>query len=112
MLRVQRARPFGTGPRKLVLWPAPCSPLGGVRWIWAGPLGREKANAFSVGPLARRTGKSVDTDDFSSYRLLEAAYDHRSVDHEKTYVSEEGTHPNPAEGEWSVFKVESLILCN
>lgn len=49
-------------------------------------------------------GSRIDTDDFSSYRLLEAVYDHRSVDHEETYVSEEGIHCNTAEGEWSIFK--------
>ena len=42
-------------------------------------------------------GSRIDTDDFSSYRLLEAVYDHRSVDHEETYVSEEGVHCNTAE---------------
>jgi len=49
-------------------------------------------------------GSRIDTDDFSSYRLLEEIYDHRSVDHEEAYVSEEGTHCNSAEGEWSIFK--------
>jgi transposase-like protein len=46
----------------------------------------------------------IDTDDFSSYQLLEEAYDHRSVDHEGAYVSDEGTHCNTAEAEWSIFK--------
>lgn len=46
----------------------------------------------------------IDTDDFSSYQLLEEAYDHRSVDHEEAYVSDEGTHCNAAEAEWSIFK--------
>jgi transposase-like protein len=49
-------------------------------------------------------GSKVDTDDFSGYGLLGEAYDHRSVDHEDTYVSDEGTHCNTAEGEWSIFK--------
>jgi transposase-like protein len=49
-------------------------------------------------------GSRVDTDDFSGYRLLKEAYDHRSVDHEETYVTDAGTHCNTAEGEWSVFK--------
>lgn len=49
-------------------------------------------------------GSRVDTDDFSGYRLLEEVYDHRSVDHEETYVTDEGTHCNTAEGEWSIFK--------
>lgn len=34
----------------------------------------------------------IDTDDFSSYQLLKKAYDHRSVDREEAYVSNEGTH--------------------
>lgn len=37
-------------------------------------------------------GSRIDTDDFSSYRLLKKTYEHRSVDHEETYVSDEGTH--------------------
>lgn len=49
-------------------------------------------------------GSRIDTDDFSSYRLLAEIYDHRSVDHEETYVSEEDVHCNTAEGEWSIFK--------
>jgi len=49
-------------------------------------------------------GSQVDTDDFSGYRLLKEAYDHRSVDHEETYVTDDGTHCNTAEGEWSIFK--------
>ncbi|MCS3632709.1 transposase-like protein [Salinibacter ruber] len=49
-------------------------------------------------------GSEVDTDDFSGYRLLGEVYDHRSVDHEETYVTDEGTHCNTAEGEWSIFK--------
>jgi len=49
-------------------------------------------------------GTEVDTDDFSGYRLLGEVYDHRSVDHEETYVTDEGTHCNTAEGEWSIFK--------
>jgi transposase-like protein len=49
-------------------------------------------------------GSEVDTDDFSGYGQLGAVYDHRSVDHEDTYVSDEGTHCNTAEGEWSIFK--------
>jgi len=49
-------------------------------------------------------GSQVDTDDFSGYGLLEEAYDHHSVDHEDTYVSDEGTHCNTAEAEWSIFK--------
>jgi transposase-like protein len=49
-------------------------------------------------------GSRVDTDDFSGYRLLGEVYDRRSVDHEETYVSDEGTHCNTAEGEWSIFK--------
>lgn len=49
-------------------------------------------------------GSRIDTDDFSGYGLLDAAYDHRSVDHEDTYVTEEGVHCNTAEAEWSVFK--------
>ena len=32
------------------------------------------------------------------------AYDHRSVDHEETYVTEDNVHCNTAEGEWSIFK--------
>ena len=47
-------------------------------------------------------GSQVDTDDFSGYRLLKEAYDHRSVDHEETYVTDDGTHCNTAEGEWSI----------
>jgi hypothetical protein len=46
----------------------------------------------------------IDTDDFSGYRLLGGAYDHRSVDHEETYGTEESTRCNTAEGEWSIFK--------
>ncbi|MCS3634870.1 transposase-like protein [Salinibacter ruber] len=49
-------------------------------------------------------GSEVDTNDFSGYGLLGAVYDHRSVDHEDTYVSDEGTYCNTAEGEWSIFK--------
>jgi len=49
-------------------------------------------------------GSKVDTDDFSGYGLLGEAYDHCSVDHEDTYVSDEGTHCNTAEAEWSIFK--------
>ena len=49
-------------------------------------------------------GSRIETDDFSGYRLLSSAYDHRSVDHEETYVTEEGVHCNTAESEWSVFK--------
>jgi hypothetical protein len=52
-----------------------------------------------IGPETR-----IDTDDFSGYGLLGEAYDHRSVDHEDTYVTEEGVHCNTAEAEWSVFK--------
>jgi transposase-like protein len=52
-----------------------------------------------IGPEAR-----IDTDDFSGYGLLGEAYDHRSVDHEETYVTEDGVHCNTAEAEWSVFK--------
>lgn len=44
----------------------------------------------------------IDTDDFSGYRLLKKAYDHRSVGHEETYVTEEDVHCNTAEGVWSV----------
>jgi transposase-like protein len=47
-------------------------------------------------------GSEVDTDDFSGYRLLGEVYDHRSVDHEEAYVTDEGTHCNTAEGEWSI----------
>ena len=46
----------------------------------------------------------IDTDDFSGYGLLGGAYDHRSVDHEETYVTDDGVHCNTAEAEWSVFK--------
>ena len=49
-------------------------------------------------------GSRIDTDDFSGYRLLKEAYDHRSVDHEETYVTEDDVHCNTAEGEWSIFK--------
>lgn len=49
-------------------------------------------------------GSQIDTDDFSGYRLLSEGYEHRSVDHEETYVSDEGAHCNTAEGEWSIFK--------
>ena len=49
-------------------------------------------------------GSQVDTDDFGGYRLLKEVYDHRSVDREDAYVSDEGTHCNTAEGEWSIFK--------
>lgn len=49
-------------------------------------------------------GSRIDTDEFSSYRLLTGAYDHRSVDHEKRYVTEEGVYCNTAEAEWSIFK--------
>ncbi|MCS4142428.1 hypothetical protein GGQ15_002826 [Salinibacter ruber] len=49
-----------------------------------------------------KPGSRVDTDDFSGYRLLKKAYDHRSVDHEETYVTDDGTHCNTAEGEWSI----------
>ena len=49
-------------------------------------------------------GSRIDTDDFSGYGLLGGAYDHRSVDHEETYVTEDGVHCNTAEGEWSIFK--------
>jgi len=49
-------------------------------------------------------GSRIDTDDFSGYGLLEGAYDHRSVDHEETYVIEDDVHCNTAEGEWSIFK--------
>jgi len=52
-----------------------------------------------IGPESR-----IDTDDFSGYGLLGQAYDHRSVDHEETYVTEDGVHCNTAEAEWSVFK--------
>jgi transposase-like protein len=51
-----------------------------------------------------KPGSQVDTDDFSGYRLLKEAYDHRSVDHEETYVTDDGTHCNTVEGEWSIFK--------
>jgi len=44
---------------------------------------------------ARRSG------DFSGNRLLGEGYIHRSVDHEETDVTDEGTHGNTAEGEWS-----------
>ncbi|MFB6230914.1 MAG: transposase [Salinibacter sp.] len=54
-------------------------------------------------------GSRIDTDDFSGYGLLEGAYDHRSVDHEETYVSEEDMHRNTAEGEWSIFTVVARI---
>lgn len=46
----------------------------------------------------------IDTDDFSGYSLLGEAYDHRSVDHEETYVTDDEVHCNTAEAEWSVFK--------
>jgi hypothetical protein len=46
----------------------------------------------------------IDTDDFSGYGLIGEAYDHRSVDHEETYVTDGGVHCNTAETEWSVFK--------
>lgn len=49
-------------------------------------------------------GSRIDTDDFSGYGLLGGAYDHRSVDHEETYVTEDDVHCNTAEGEWSIFK--------
>ena len=47
-------------------------------------------------------GSRIDTGGFSGYGLLDAAYDHwsvdhRSVDHEDTYVTEEGVHCNTAE---------------
>jgi transposase-like protein len=46
----------------------------------------------------------VDTDDFSGYRLIGEVYDHRSADHEETYVTDEGIHCNTAEGKPSIFK--------
>ncbi len=49
-------------------------------------------------------GSRIDTDDFSSYRLLAEIYVHRSVDHEEAYLSEEGTHCDSAEGEWLIYK--------
>ena len=49
-------------------------------------------------------GSQVDTDDFGGYRLLKEVYDHRSVDREDAYASDEGTHCNTAEGEGSIFK--------
>ena len=49
-------------------------------------------------------GSRIDTDDCSDYRMVSGAYDHRSVDHEETYVTEGGVHCNTAEAEWSVFK--------
>jgi hypothetical protein len=51
-----------------------------------------------------RPGSRDETDDFSGYSLLSSAYDHRSVDHEETYVTEDGVRCNTAEAEWSVFK--------
>lgn len=47
----------------------------------------------------------IDTDDFSGYGLLGEVYDYRSVDHEKTYVTDGGVHCNTAAAEWSVFKL-------
>ncbi len=49
-------------------------------------------------------GTTVDTDTWSGYRLLDQVYDHRQVKHSERYISEEGTHCNTAESEWSVFK--------
>jgi len=51
-----------------------------------------------------KPGRRDETDDFSGCGLLSSAYDHRSVDHEETYVTEDGVHCNTAEAEWSVFK--------
>ena len=51
-----------------------------------------------------KPGSRIDTDDFSGYRPLAEAYDHRSVDHEETYVTDDDVHCNTAEGEWSIFK--------
>lgn len=47
-----------------------------------------------------KPGSEVDADDSSGYRLLSSAYDHRSVDHEETYVTKDGVHYNSAEVEW------------
>jgi len=44
-------------------------------------------------------GSRIDTDDFRGARLLNETHDHRTVDHEETYVAGAGTHCNTAEGE-------------
>jgi transposase-like protein len=83
-----------------------------VLWVERGGQGRvlELQSDVTQQTLARSAtehvepGSRIDTDDFSGYRLLKGAYDHRTVDHEETYVTEEGTHCNTAEGEWSIFK--------
>jgi transposase-like protein len=83
-----------------------------VLWVERGGQGRviELQSDVTQRTLTRSTiehvkpGSRIDTDDFSGYRLLKGAYDHKTVDHEETYVTEEGTHCNTAEGEWSIFK--------
>ena len=42
-------------------------------------------------------GSRIDTDDFNGHGLLEGAYDHRSVDQEETYVTEDDVHCNTAD---------------
>jgi len=49
-------------------------------------------------------GARIDTDTWSGYNLLDAAYEHHSVKHSEQYVTAEGVHCNTAEAEWSIFK--------
>jgi len=63
-----------------------------VLWVERGGSGRvlelqpdvTKRTLFRSAIRHVEPGSRIDTDDFSSYRLLKEVYDHRSVDHEET----------------------------
>ena len=46
----------------------------------------------------------IDTDSWQGYNLLERLFDHETVTHDETYVTDNGVHCNTAEAEWSLFK--------
>lgn len=100
----ERGRGSWEGDRPpAVLWVEREGEKGGARVIEL-RRGVDQESLFESAWRHVEPESRIDTDDFSGYGLLGEAYDHRSVDHEETYVTDDGVHCNTAEAEWSVFK--------
>jgi hypothetical protein len=100
----ERGRGSWEGDRPpAVLWVEREGEKGGARVIEL-RRGVDQKSLFESAWRHVRPESRIDTDDFSGYGLLGEAYDHRSVDHEETYVTDGGACCNTAEAEWSVFK--------
>ncbi|MFB6232316.1 MAG: IS1595 family transposase [Salinibacter sp.] len=99
----ERGRGSWEGDRPpAVLWVEREGKKGGARVVEL-RRGVDQKSLFESAWRHMEPGSRIDTDDFSGYGLLGEAYDHRSVDHEETYVTDDRACCNTAEAEWSVM---------